>query len=98
MAEINWTEEAIEWLHDIHDYIAENNLEAANNVIDGLYNRVQILEEYPKLGYCHRIVSTGEIRILLHGHYRIGYLIKNNDSIDILGIFHDAMEIDNYLS
>lgn len=98
MAKINWTEKAIEWLQEIHDYIAENNPVAANNTINDLYNKVQMLREYPKLGHYYRIIPTGEIRILLYGHYRIGYLIKNNGSIDILGIFHDAMEIDNYLS
>ena len=29
MAEINWTEEAEQWLKDIHDYIAQDKPEAA---------------------------------------------------------------------
>ena len=37
------------------------------------------------------------VRILLHGHYRIAYLIKSDDSIDILGVFHGALDIDKYL-
>jgi toxin ParE1/3/4 len=38
-----------------------------------------------------------EIRILLYGHYRIAYLIKNEKSIDVLGVFHGALEIERYL-
>ncbi len=37
------------------------------------------------------------IRILLHGHYRIAYLIKQDGDVDILGVFHGAMELDRYL-
>ena len=29
MAEIRWTDEAVRWLRDIHDYTAEDNLRAA---------------------------------------------------------------------
>jgi len=97
MAEIRWTDEAIKWLYDIHSYISDNNPEAAERVIDDLYNKVQLLKDYPNVGYCYRKLSYGEIRILLHGHYRIGYLIKNNECIDILGVFHNAMDIDKYL-
>ena len=31
------------------------------------------------------------------GHYRIAYLIKENEDIDVLGVFHGAMEIERYL-
>ena len=41
--------------------------------------------------------ADGEIRILLYGHYRIAYLLKSESSIDILGVFHGALDIDRYL-
>jgi plasmid stabilization system protein ParE len=37
-------------------------------------------------------------RILLYGHYRIAYLIKSADEIDVLGVFHGALDIDRYLT
>ena len=43
MAQINWTAEAERWLRDIHDYIAEDNPEAAARVAEGIYNRVRTL-------------------------------------------------------
>ena len=36
------------------------------------------------------------IRILLFGHYRIAYLIKQDGNIDILGVFHGALDIERY--
>jgi len=34
---------------------------------------------------------------LLYGHYRIAYLIKDKNNIDILGVFHGALAIERYL-
>jgi toxin ParE1/3/4 len=33
---------------------------------------------------------------LLYGHYRIAYLIKDDGNIDILGVFHGALDIGRY--
>ena len=98
MAEIRWTAEAEVWLRDIYDYIAHDNPSAAARVVDGIYEKAQLLKEHPEIGYKYRFESEGEIRILLYGHYRIAYLLTGDESIDILGIFHGALEIDRYLS
>jgi toxin ParE1/3/4 len=97
MAEIIWTEEAERWLKDIHDYIAQDNPAAAEEVLSGIYQRAQILLEFPEIGYKYRSEPEGDIRILLYGHYRIAYLIKGKDRVDILGVFHGALDIDRYL-
>ena len=97
MAKIRWTPEAEKWLRDIHDYIARDNENAAQRVITEIYKKVQILSDFPEIGYKYRSELEGDIRILLYGHYRIAYLIRNKESIDILGVFHGAMEIERYL-
>ncbi len=97
MAEIRWTSEAVKWLQDIYDYIAQDNPQAAQRVVAGIYGKAQILKDFPEIGYKYRSEPDGEIRILLYGHYRITYLIKQMEAIEILGIFHDALEIDKYL-
>ena len=50
MAEIIWTQEAARWLHDIHDYIAQDNPQAAAKVIGGIFEKTQILQHYPEIG------------------------------------------------
>ena len=97
MVEIRWTVESETWLRDIHDYIAQDNPSAAAKVVEGIYEKAQLLKEYPEIGYKYRSESEGEIRILLYGHYRITYLLADDKSIDILGVFHGALEIDRYL-
>ena len=97
MAEIRWTNEAISWIEKIYQYIAEENPVAAQNVIEGIYEKAQVLEAFPKIGAKYRDERDGEIRILLYGHYRIAYILKD-DIVEILGIFHGAMKIENYLT
>lgn len=96
MAEIRWTEEAHRWLRDIHDYIAADNPAAAQRVVSGIYDKAQMLRSFPEIGQRYRAEAEGEIRILLYGHYRIAYLLKSPSSIDILGVFHGALDIDRY--
>ncbi|MGD0077304.1 MAG: type II toxin-antitoxin system RelE/ParE family toxin [Sedimentisphaerales bacterium] len=97
MAELNWTLEAEKWLKDIHDYIALDNASAAQRVIKGIYDKAQVLKKYPKIGHTFSSDYKEDIRILLYGHYRIVYLIKPDKNIDILGVFHGALDIDKYL-
>ena len=97
MAAIRWTEEAYQWLQDIHAYIASDNPEAAQRVVIGIFEKVQILRQFPLIGSKYRDEFEGEIRVLLFGHYRIAYLHNKDNSIDILGVFHGALDIDKYL-
>lgn len=43
MARLNWTREAETWLRDIFEYIAQDNPEAAARVVEGVYERTQVL-------------------------------------------------------
>jgi plasmid stabilization system protein ParE len=97
MGKINWTDEAEKWLRDIHRYLAQDNPVAAERVVAGIYRRAQVLADFPHSGYKYRSEPNGDIRIVLHGHYRIAYLIRDGDQVDILGVFHGALEIDKYL-
>ena len=97
MVEINWTNEAEYWLREIYDYISKDSIKIAKKVVNDIYDKVQILKSHPRIGYKYENNYNKEIRILLYGHYRIAYLIKNDKEIDILGIFHGALDIKKYL-
>ena len=96
-AEIRWTEEAAILLEDIHRYIAKDNPEAAGRVIEGIYEKVQILTEFPEIGYLYRREPEGDIRVILYGHYRIAYLFRAPDGVEILGVFHGALDMKHYI-
>jgi len=97
VAEINWTNEAQRWLKDIHDYIAQDSPASALRVVEGIYKKAQLLRRFAEIGYRYDRIADKHVRILLYGHYRIAYLIKPDGNIDILGVFHGALDIDRYL-
>ncbi len=97
MAEIRWTNEAEYWLRDIYSYIAQDNPDAAFKVVESIYEKTQNLINFPELGYRYEQNPEQHIRIILYGHYRIAYLIKDNGNIDVLGVFHGALDIDKHL-
>ncbi len=92
---IIWTEESQRWLKDIFDFIAVDNPAAADETVQGIYNQVQSLVEFPHMGQRYW-GSKREVRMLLYGHYRIAYLIKHDSDINILGVFHGALDISKY--
>jgi plasmid stabilization system protein ParE len=96
LAEINWTRESEVWLRDIYDYIAADDADAAARTINNIYEKAQLLRNHPRLGHRYEAEQSREIRILLYEHYRITYLIKPDGNIDILGVFHGALDIDRY--
>ncbi len=96
MAKIRWSREAEQWLKEIYDYTVQDNPAAASKVVSGIYEKAQLLSDFPNLGYKYRNEPEGDIRILLYGHYRIAYIITDGP-IDILGVFHGALDIERYL-
>ena len=95
MAEITWTDEAKCWLEDIFEYIAADNPRAAGRTVQGIFDRAQVLATFPEIGYRYT-ASSRHVRILLYGHYRIAYLIKDDQNVDILGVFHGSLDITRY--
>ncbi len=77
MAKIIWTSEGNRWLKDIFDYISVEDPVAASSVIEGIYQKSQILKEFPQIGYQYEHESKRNIRVLLYGHYRIAYEITD---------------------
>jgi plasmid stabilization system protein ParE len=66
-------------------------------VILGIYDRVQVLRQFPELGQRYDKYPEKHIRILLYGHYRIAYLTRDERTIHILGILHGSLDIDEHL-
>lgn len=97
MVAICWTHEAEFWLKEIHDYIALESKVMAKKVVSDIYKKVQILQNFPQVGYIYEHIHDEDVRVLLYGHYRIAYLVKDDSHIDILGVFHGSLNIEHYL-
>lgn len=95
MAEITWTDEAQRWLEDIFEYIAADNPTAAARTVQGIYERAQVLATFPEIGHRY-VASSRNVRVLLFGHYRIAYLVRDDGNVDVLGVFHGSLDIARY--
>lgn len=73
MVKINWTKEAEDRLTEIYNYISKDNPDAASKVVNEIYKKVQVLKNFPEIGYKYEHTSGFHIRILLYGHYTIAY-------------------------
>ena len=65
MAELTWTAEAERWLHDIYDFIAQDNPAAAIRTIETLYQKTEILREFPESSYRYWQRDGGSLGNLL---------------------------------
>lgn len=81
----------------IYAHIAADSPEAAGRVIKGIYDKAQILKEHPQIGWRYMEITDREIRVLLQGHYRIVYWFRSKDRIEILGVYHAALDMDSRL-
>jgi addiction module RelE/StbE family toxin len=94
MVKIVWTNYAYRDLKDIFDYISKDSKKYALLQIDRIKKKVKILYKNPKSGRIVPEINHNNIRELIEGNYRIIYLIKSTERIDILSIFHSARILD----
>jgi toxin ParE1/3/4 len=65
--------------------------------VAGIYEKIQMLGRQPRIGHRYEPIADREVREILYGHYRIPYLVMSDDDVEILGVFHSAMDIDRHL-
>ena len=82
-----WSPLSIQRIQEISDYIAADNLRAANNWIDSVFEKVEILKANPEIGRIVPEIGKSDIRELLFGNYRIIYL-SSKKQISILTVRH----------
>lgn len=93
---IIWTEQALEDMDIIADYIAINSIHYAQITVTKLFDRTTILERFPKSGRIVPEINEENIRELIEGSYRILYEIKElNEAIriEILGVHHSSIPL-----
>ncbi len=97
MVKIFWTDESKKWLREIYEYISLDNQKIAKKVISEIIKKTEILKSFSEIGHKLQDFPDRNIRMLLYGNYRIVYLIKSNSDIDILGVYHGALDLARHL-
>jgi len=88
---IIWTDSAIADLKEICTHISRDNQSAAQKTGRGILDHVKILELFPFIGPAYPRRSSGAIREIVYGNYRIFYEVtKQPKAVHVLRIWHGA--------
>jgi len=91
MTQLLWTETAKNDLQQIYDYIAENSIFYADKFTDELFERVETIESFPKIGRVVPEINCENTREIFHHSYRIMYHLSEK-YIYITQITHMAQD------
>ena len=89
VAEVKWTDQAIEDVQSIRDFIERNSPRYALLVAERLVGAVELLEALPHSGRMVPEFNDDRLRELIWGSYRIIYQLFD-DTIEVLTIYHGA--------
>jgi len=82
-----WSPLSLQRIQEISDYIALDNISAANNWIDLLFDKVEKLKNNPEIGRVVPEIGKSDIRELIFGNYRIIYFASKKQ-ISVLTVRH----------
>lgn len=88
--QIVWLKKALQNLDDIAEYIAQDNPQAASQVVSLIITQINQLATQPAIGRPGRVVGTREL-VITGSHYLVPYRIKNNQ-VQILRVFHTSQQ------
>jgi len=87
--QILYTEDSLEDLRVVLDYISTDNFPAAHRLGVALLNHVELLRQFPRLGAPSR--GRPGIRMMLHAPIRVYYRVREEKrQIEVLHFWHVA--------
>ena len=90
MAKVKWTNVALNDLRAIYDYVAQDSTKYADRLVDKIIEKVDILEQHPKIGRKVPEFDNDLIRELIEGSYRIIYKVESEENVGIARVHHAA--------
>ena len=96
MAEVIWTQPALNELNEIAEYIAVVNLVAAKTLVQTVFSKVERLEAHPESGKVPLEIPTLNYRELVVKPCRIFYKIDEN-KVFILHVMRQEQELRRFL-
>ncbi len=95
MAVVRWTDQAIDDIENIAEYISKDSLTFARIQTERFFERVKILESQPMTGRIVPEIKDSSTRELVMGNYRIIYHMDSNDIVTILTVHHSQRLLTN---
>ncbi|PNU20156.1 plasmid stabilization protein [Geothermobacter hydrogeniphilus] len=96
MAEIVWTDPALDELEEIADYIALDNLPASKSLVQAVFDKVARLENYPESGRFPSELKGLNYREVVVSPCRIFYRIEG-EQVFILHVMRQEQDLRKFL-
>ena len=96
MAKIVWTEPALDDLEEIAEYIALDKLNAAQLLVQKVFDRVDLLNQSPNSGRKIPELSRSKCKEVIVGPCRIFYRYTNG-SVYVLHVMRAERELRKYM-
>jgi len=96
MAQIIWTEPALDSLNDIAEYIAVSNIYAAKQLVENVFNKVQRLEQFPESGRIPEEIEKLNYREVVVNPCRIFYKVEQG-SVYILHVLRQERDLRKFI-
>ena len=96
MAQIIWTEPALQDLNEIAEYIALDKVSAANKLVQKIFSSTERLEQFPKSGRKPPELTRSRYLEIIVNPCRIFYRIEK-EKIYILYVMRSERKLRNYL-
>jgi plasmid stabilization system protein ParE len=90
VAYVGWTNNALDDLEAICQYIARSSPAAAAHLALSVFEAVEQLQSFPRMGRGVPDVMPDHVRELVLENYLIGYRVVSEDAVEILAIHHGA--------
>ena len=92
MANVRWSEGAVDDLRAVGDYFERTSRQYARSVVARLYGAVDVLADHPRLGRVVPEVDLDHVREIVREGYRIVYL-ESDDSVEVLAVLHGRQDL-----
>ena len=96
MAQIKWTEPALEDLNEIAEYIALDKPSAAKKLVANVFESVKRLKEFPLSGKVPEELEDSRYREVIVGPCRIFYRLES-DLVYILYVMRGERALRNFI-
>ncbi len=96
MAEVIWTEPALNDLNDIADYIAINNIAVAQKLVGEVFSKTNRLEKFPESGRIPEEIAELGYREIIVNPCRIFYKFEQN-SVYVLHVLRQERDIRKFI-
>ncbi|MFN0216576.1 MAG: type II toxin-antitoxin system RelE/ParE family toxin [Saprospiraceae bacterium] len=85
-----WDTEASDDLHSLYVFHSEKSEQYADTLLNAIFERVELIEQFPLLGKVVSEMGLPSIRELVVEKYRIIYFVSKSPEIRIIAVRHSA--------